>query len=854
MNRTIIYAGAAVAFTVGLVVATVIRAPKVSVAVHVQQPISGVRVAVDGDFQGVTDDVGQLNFSVRASENSQLTLSFAADRYDTVTTTVTVWGDSLRVPTVHLQPMQIDILISVSARHTSGEPLAGAAVLVNGEGRGFTDTTGLWEGMVAAPYGTSGRISVVGVPQEQAFEVVDTSLQFAFVKPAGVPVTISTRNQVAGIEVIRSGEVLGKTGDDGTANVTLPVGSVGVRLSFRLLGTTIADWVVPDTKLASTQQVEHTIDVHPVGDIQIDVSASMADDPQRPAVGYEVHINGDRVATTGADGRARTSLPGSSVLIGGRIGVIVQKGTEGVGRGRVVVEAEKGDYPVAVRIAILKIVRIRFVDEGGRPVPKVLVKMDGDVFARSAADGWAQGSVKKLDVEYRFTFEKDGYTISELVLRPTTTPTEREVRCESLSFLATFVDSLTGSPIDDLEIWFQGARLFTTIGETEPVSIPRLGAHVFTLKSDDPRYPKSQDKTITVSAAGQDVRVKVASNPVTFKFRFQRPNGRGIPNREVRVRGVGYLDQKRTDDNGEATFSSYQIQQDDDYDVELNVGTVTHSYKVRATGYMINDTLDVSRKGELTIRAIEGAAVKLELYPDMRSLKLKRGLIKAGSGTLVVQDLEFRDYALRAVGEATLEVVVTVDGPQVEFIIDTQDPYEKGRNLLAAGDTLGALEQFRDVRSDHNRYSDAQKELCFHHNQKGEFVDAERHCGNAMADSQHRADPYLYLSCAQASHRVEKYDQGIECAQKAFTYWQMFAKAEKRQRRDQTLYLEALCFHDQYFRGDPSGRDCQERKADIQKLLYKWESFQNDAAPENKADVDDRIAQVQGEFLNLPCD
>lgn len=864
MNRAAVYGVAFVVFLVGLGVGAALRKPAVEILVSVLNPATGVRINANGEFVGTTDTSGRLQFAFQARAGEHLQIEYKADHYETVSSTVVIGQGSVTAPPVAMVPSPVDVAVTVRSVGSAGAPMAGAGVSINGEARGYTSAEGVWESVLTIPYGTKVRVAVDGVPRDQVFDAVARPVTLTFERPAGVPIQITTSNGVANVEIVHAGTVLTRTDRDGRALLTIPVNSRGVILSFRLAGAAMADWRVPDSILTTAgRAVEYVLKVRPATDLRLNLQAVMQDAPSKPAVGYEVQINGRAAGVTGPDGLAQVTIPKQNVLIGDRIAVRVKKGSKGVGSRRISVKAGQSTYPADIQVSVPKIVRLTLKDESGRPLPKVKVKVDGEPFSTSDSRGVAEGSVAKLNVEYRFTFHKDGFTAPVLPVRPRLPLTEKQVELTSLSCRIVFVDSLTGSPVEDLEVWYDGSRLFTTIGQEEVVNIPRLGRHKLRLDSQNPRYPTSQQKTIDVSVAGAQIRVEVAPRPITFHLVFQRGNGGPIPNRQVDITGTGYRDQSRTDDKGGVLFRSYEIREGEQYQIRLTVGTGKYEWSILASGYELSEVFKVESKGTLIVKATGGERVELQLYPDRTSLALKTDQIASSQGTLRIKDLSFRDYELLAVvpgesghGPITIQQTITVDRPEVAITVDTDDPYQKGMSQKAAGDTAAAVEKFQRVSSLHKHFADAQWELCDFYSQRGRFVEAGGFCNVAVKDPNHQVNPYLYLACAQANHFNTQFDLGVECARKAFTHYRRAASvAERREIREKAQYLEALCLHDKYFHFDPDAptRTCDQKHADIEKALYKWQTFVSDA--ENDRDAALRIAQCEGEILGLPsCD
>jgi hypothetical protein len=859
MNRAAVYGIAFVVFLIGLGVGAALRKPAVDVAVTVLNPTTGVRINVNGEFAGTTDTSGRLQFAFRARAGEHLQFDYQADHYEAVSRKVVVGQGGVTVPPVAMVPSLVDVSVTVRSVDAVGASMAGVGVSINGEARGYTSAEGVWESVLAIPYGSKVRVAVDGVPHKQVFDAVAGPVMLTFERPAGVPIQITAKNGVANVEIVHAGSVLAQTDREGRASFTIPVNSRGVILSFRLAGAAIPHWRIPDNKLATAgREVEYALKVRPASDLRLKLRAVMQDAPSEPAAGYEVQINGSAAGVTGPDGLAQVTIPKQRVLVGDRIAVRVKKGSKGVGSRRISVKAGQTVYPTDIQVSVPKIVRLALKDESGRPLPKVQVKVDGIPFSTSDSRGVAEGSVAKLNVEYRFTFHKDGFTAPVLPVRPRLPLTEKQVELTSLSCRVVFVDSLTGSPVEDLEVWYGDSRLFTTIGQEEVVNIPRLGRHKLRLASQDPRYPTSQQKTIDVSVAGAQIRVEVAPRPITFDLVFQRGNGGPIPNRQVDITGTGYRDQARTDDKGSVSFRSYEIRTGEKYQVRLTVGTGKYEWLISTSGYELSRVFKVESKGTLVVRATGGDRVELQLYPDRTSLALKTGQIASSQGTLRIKDLSFRDYELLAVapGEAgqapiTIQQTITVDRPDVSITVDTDDPYQKGMSQLAAGDTAAAVEKFQRVSSLHRRFADAQMELCFYHSQRGRFVEAAGFCNAAVQDPNHQVNPYLYLACAQANHRNTDFGRGVACAQKAFTHYRRAASApERRVLREKAQYLEALCLHDKHFDVNGLERTCDQTRADIDKVLYKWQTFLSDA--QNDRDAAQRIAQCEGEILGLP--
>lgn len=853
MKKVTVYAGAVVAFAIGALVGrAIVPSPELTVSVVVLRPESGVRVEAAGRAVGTTDATGTLNFRIAAAKGDAVELAFAADHFEPFRTSVTLGEGTTRVPEVALEPSPIEVALTVRALATDGAALPGAAVSVNGETAGVTAGDGVWSGPVWVRFGTQARVAVDGIATDTAFAVTGDPVALQLRQPLGVRVVISARHGVSGVEVLRAGEVLCQTDASGRCSTNLPVGAQDVVLSFRLPGARIDDWRIPGASLAALgRTLEHTVDVRPEGDIQLTVRVTGEGAGVTPG-GYEVLVEGVSVGHTGADGALRHTVPGAQALVGSRLALRARKGAEGEGLARITIKPGQTAYAADIAVAVPLIVRLRVTDEDGRPLPQVRVRMNDDTWATTGSDGIAEAGVEQLGLEYKFTFDREGYSGPELRLKPERALTEREVPLQSLSFHARFVDSQTGAPVEGLEIYRDGVLLMTTIGEPERISIQRLGKQVFEVRSSNAAYPPVQQVEATVTGPGAEVRVPVEPRPFTFHLTFTTAGGTPIPNRDVRIKGPNYVDQKKTDSAGKATFSSHAIRQSEQYTVELTT-TITYQWVVDAIGYEVTQTLTPPKDGTLTIRVTGGTNPTIKLFADKESRAQGRDPIDLGQAELVVPGLAFRDYeVLVECAEATVARTVTVDKPSVGLEVDCRDPYAEGLTALGQGDTTRAIDRFEAVPGKHARFSDAQKELCFIHNARGDFSVAYSHC-KAAASDRSLVDPYLFLACAQSSHRARDFAKGVECAQMACQYVTKVRSAQRKEFRDECQYLEWLNGHDHCFDKDFAqnpNTSCAQRESCLTQVLLGWKSLVNDTG--NLRDMQARIDQIEGEMLNLP--
>lgn len=591
----------------------------------------------------------------------------------------------------------------------------------------------------------------------------------------------------------------------------------------------------------------------------------------RPANGKQVLVDGDVYGSTDAMGTWSGSVSGRS---GKEVEVRVEDQTQRVTLGSIAQElsfAVKGDAiveplpppPPPPGGGEEEVVvapppppppksgfRITIKDDAGRPLSGVLVKRDGDKVGTSSKAGVVDGKFPQANVEYRFTFEKEGYyyTDRELPVSPQSDLTEREVILDPLHFLATFIDSLSRQTVSDIEVFFNGARLTTSTGGQDKVPIPKLGTHTFELRcSPDLPYISPQKRNVSVNQNAQEINIYVLPKPREFLLRFTR-SGRPVADKEVNISGSGYRDKGKTDKEGRIRFANYNIREGEEYKAELMEGGGKYAFTVRATGYSNPYDFEVKAECRLRVSTQSGQeSASLSLYKDRRDYAQNKPPLNSGTGTLEAT-VAYGEYFLVAKGDgATVTRTVTANKPEVSVPVDVSDPFVKAEKLREEGKEDEAIEYYKQVAKDHPKYSEAMKRVGFYYNKKEDFNEAVRYFDEAIA-APHGSDPYLYLGAAQANHRVGRYDKGIDYARKAFTYRNLFAANEREAKRVQVEYTQALCMHDKHFK-QPGENKC----AEAQKLLQSWDSFINNAQGQDTRDAGQRKSQVETELIGADC-
>lgn len=591
-------------------------------------------------------------------------------------------------------------------------------------------------------------------------------------------------------------------------------------------------------------------------EIDMVLQVRVKDENGEPAAQKKVSVDGVPMGYTDASGKWEGSVRGKP---GAKLSVVVEgildRKTVLVGReprelSFAIVPPPVGEVkppppPPPEKLSF----RITIKDDAGRPIPGVTVRRDGENVGISNKDGIVDGRFSKMNVEYRFSFEKEGYVYADgkLPVNPVSDFTEREVILEPLHLMAVFIDSLNKEPAIDIEVFYQGSLLLTTAGVQEKVPIPKVGAHTFELRSADPRYPSSQQRTVAVNRNGEEVTVYVLPKPIEFMLHFTR-DGRPVVDKEVNISGTGYRDKGRTDKDGQVRFSSYAIQQGQQYKITLTMGTGEYHYNLEATTYTNVYGLVVSLVSHVRITSTQETA-SLELYKSRKDFALKKPPLHSGTGSLEIASLDYGEYFLIARGEATIEEKIVISGPEFTRTVDTSDPYVRAEKLWSEGREEDAVELYKEVGKDHPKYSEAQKKVGFYYNRREEFNDAVPYFDNAI-EAPHSADPYLYLAAAQANHRAGKYEKGMDYARKAFTYKNLFAKEEREAKRVQAEYTQALCLHDKHFKEPDPDKKC----AEAQKVLITWDNFIANAQGQDVRDAPQRKSQVETEIISSDCE
>lgn len=862
MRTRIVALGAVGSLVLGLGVGLFGKGREVTLSVAVASPAAEVAVLLNGNPVGSTDSSGVLTHSFTAKVGEQLTCTLEASHHESNDTLLAVpeYGD-LVLAAIVLVPSQEQIALTVEVQEESGTPIAGALISVDGEPTGSSSAEGQWSDTVVRPHNTSVSISVSGIPDAQRAVVVeglDTALVFR--RPGGLPVTIRAAHGVSGVGAYSNGVKLGQTDDQGRLSTAVPFSNKGAVIGFKLPGARIADWTISPRQMAARRTLKHEIRVEPLERPRVQVTAVFGDDPSKAVRGYDVYVNGSKVGVTKSDGTFEGAVKG---LVGERIAVRVVRGTEGVGSARMRIGAGKRDHAVRVVVKVPKIIRLTVVDDKTQPVSGVVVRLGGNVVGTTNAQGQADCSVPQLNAEYKLSLQKTGYlTKAEkggaVVIRPEVALTEKRIEMEPLYFSATFLDSLSGRPAMGLEVRMGNTLLATTQGIPVRILVPKLGKHTLELRSADAMYPQSQKKTVKVTENGQKVKVDVTPRPVTLDLTFEwDPSKQPARDMQVQLKGERLaLPPAMTDPKGHVRFADYGITIGETYTAELTVGAGTLSFPVVPSSYLFARTIPVKLLADIKVCAMEGQeSARIRLFDRKMDVVLGNPPMFEGTGCLEAQGLGFGQYFLVAEGEAVVEKEIVIDGPLYEETIDTNDPFVRAEKLREAGSLEQAAELYADVRHDHPRFSDAQKQLGFYRMGNKEFGDAYTAFDNAIGAEGHAVDPYMFLAGAQSAHRIKKWDDCIEWSSDAFTYASMFAAGEKGTKRTHALYVQSLCYHDSYF-SDRTKGDCAAERSRLLNAVSKWKQFiaEAEAEGEDPRDSRDLLTMLQAEFLAMDCE
>ena len=871
MKNSVVAIGAIVALVVGMVIGKVVKdagIPVVQVSISMQGELSGVQVMADGSLVGATDSYGHLSFGIKRKIGETVRVSFGGEDFESIDTTFTVTElRSHSFDQVAMLTKEIPFALQVQTKDERGLPVSQAKVLVDGVVVGLTDS-GNWSGTVTRPLHTQIVVSVEGAVEEKTLDIkrLTDRASLSFEMKSGLPVSITTANKVGGVEVLVNGQSLGRTNAEGRGQFGVPIKEEGATLSFRLDGTRIDNWTISGAQMRAEKPLEYMIKVKPLDQVKIKLRAFMAGNPGQKAKGFQVSLNGQRKNgwVTRNDGRLEISL---RPLIGDRIKLEAagtsSSGRKGFGRRTVVIKPAALEYDVNIPITVPDIIKITVVDEDDSPVPRVVVKKNGEKIGETNVRGEIEYRVTRLNVEYDFTFHKNGYSLiggkSQLRVNPKTDFTERAVKMQSLYFKANFIDSKSKQPAFDIEVYSQGQKMVTTDGMQAKIPISSLGTHSFELRSKARDYPPSQTVQVEIKPNGGQHTIHVRPRDIEFALEFLlgEQQRRPIKNKQVKIQGTGYIDQKRTDDQGKVVFSHPRITIGEEYPIELVLPQGSKSWRVKASGYVNKKTFVVSLCGKFRITTLPGQeSARLSLYRSQEDQAMGRAPLHTGTGVLEVECLAYGEYLLLAVGEAEIRRVITVSGPGTE-VVDTSDPYEKGVQALEKGtpaDTVKGMELFKKVsRGSVKNYHDANKKLGFYYLGKKQYADATQYFDNAM-DVQHRADPFFYLGACQAHHRAGTYDKGIEYCRKAITYRNMFGR-ERQSKGCHAEYLQALCKHDKFFQMEQQERSAlthEQTCSLLDNLLVEWDNYQG-SCPGYERDAQTKVSQIQAILISSGC-
>jgi transglutaminase-like putative cysteine protease len=213
-------------------------------------PADGVRVSVNGEFVGVTDDAGEVAFTVPYAETVNVSVAPSVNGSDQP-----LAGDgnasgfgvaSLAQDDGNSTSESFDVATNVqfafpedpepgdtttASVTIAGRPFADAAVSVAGEPQGRTDGDG--EVMVTIPEDASGVVDLtasrddldvtVTYPLDDLQVAVNPDL-FVPLPTTGATATVTSGGEpVAGALVRLNGERVGTTGADGTVSLTIPL-------------------------------------------------------------------------------------------------------------------------------------------------------------------------------------------------------------------------------------------------------------------------------------------------------------------------------------------------------------------------------------------------------------------------------------------------------------------------------------------------------------------------------------------------------------------------------------------------------------------------------------------------------
>jgi hypothetical protein len=830
MKKSVFFIGSAVILVLSIGLGYITSGRDITIELRVSDPLGDVNVVIKDKTVGKTDSEGHWKGSVGIRNEKEIQVTLAKKFYEKFESSIPVTesSDYAIKREIKLQPMVVEMPVRVETRFSDGRPAADISILVNGQELGQSNSDGSLEFNLKEKFGSRVVITSQGSTTQEELVVKETLSAVAFTVSDGLPVEITSVNNVAGVEVVFEGQVVGKTNKEGKTSISIPVSANGASLQFRMPGTIISDWFITPVQMQANKKLQHQIKVAVAEDVSIKVQANL---PEKgvPAIDYDVMIGGVRKGSTNISGESVVRLS-PRPLVGDRIDIQVVRGKEGLGNSSLSVIPGKLKYEVSVSVEVPKIVRLMVMSDSGSPINGVLVKRDGVNVGKTNEQGNVDAKVGKLDVVYRFTFHKKGFTFAdgELVVQPASPLTEREVQLESLNFWATFVDSLSKEPVLDMEVYYDGSLVALTEGVSVKIPIAQLGRHSLELRSNEGRYPSKQERSVEIKENSEEITVYAWPKPFSFNIGFNwKSNGKPIKGRQVRIKGDGFIDQKKTGEDGRALFSSYSIVEGRDYSVELQLGQGIRTFSVNAKTYdnSISLLVDLSSKVRITTKAGQEDA-QLKLYRSSADYFGKKAPLHSSSGTLLIEELPFGEYFLVAEGEATIEKKYVIADPTFQDEVDTQDPFVRAEKLEKENKINEAMDLYMQVADDNPKYHDAQKKLGFHFLHTDDFSQAVLFFDQADLAT-HRSDPYFYLAAAQANHRAQKYDRSIEFALKAFTYRNLFQSKHKQEMESHTVYLQTLSLHDQYGNRDHSDnqKSTDEKLQKLKQLKTKWENY-----------------------------
>jgi hypothetical protein len=863
MRSNLVIYGAIAALVLGIAAGAIWQKMLgIPVMVSVTMPDEMAEVSIvsipDNEVRGITDSAGMASFEIRQGQGEPVMLRFTKADYEPVDRQfVVVKGISTKVfDDIRLRPKAITMNLRVVAKDDkTGQPVVGKNVIANGIAIGRTGQDGTWTGSVKG-FRFTDEITVVleGTANSERLQVTQKDTVSFSVK-SGVSTVITVFNKLKDVQIYAGGQLLGTTDAEGRATVGVPVLVNDVVVSFRLTGAKIRNWTIPASTLQAADHLEHEIQAFPEKPIRLTLTTYLKDYPERVATGYEVKINGQKSGVTRSDGGFNSSL--KDVRIGDALNVEVMSGNQGYGSQDFTILPTESMYSLKIPIVIPKIVQLVVKDARGRAVPGVSISRNGKKIGSTNSKGVLNARINKLNVEYQFTFNKTGYSYSrgQLAVRPTDVKTFREIVLEPLQFIASFLDERKRSPVFGIEVWYKKKLLLTTAGAPEAINIPKLGKHKFELKSSSQQYPKSQTVEINVKKSGEQVAIYVKPRNIEFRLEFVwDETNQPVRNRQVRIKGQGYIDQKHTDDKGKVVFSHKNIEAGTSYDVTLIVGQGTFDYKFEARNVVNTYKKKVKLCSNVSIeptRREDGAV--FELYRTRTDFAVGKKPLHKGTGRLDIPCLSYGEFFMVARGEdqnAKIEKTILINSPAFNEKVALDDPYAKCKELLDSGQRKSAMLSCEKVPPGHPRFADARKELVFFYLEQDKFSDAHKYCQGAINDA--TVNPYLFLGCAQASHQKIQFPECLAYADGARRYSSKFKPSDRLRNRTHSEYLKCLCQHDSYFtlaKNDES-MSKQEKEQTLASLFSAWERFiDNNEGEGDIMDAEKRKGEVENEIL-----